>query len=154
MEKAELKENIREATFENKISREVAEELFQKLVDFYDVVPEEFGDKDYEKNFERIKRRFVRAMMDGKLAITEEKGRPYITQRLTLPPAGVANSLKYKPMSGKSRVAMKGHEDDDNHGRMQALCGELTGEGEAAMRSLEGGDLSLMEYIGSFFLQV
>jgi len=154
MSEDKLKDNIREASFKNPISRPVAEEQFQALIDFYDCVPEDFADKDIEKNFDRIKNRFIRSMVDGKLSISFEEGKPKITQRLKYPPDGVPNTLTYKTLDGKARIAMKGHEEDDNHGRMQALCGALTGEGEATMRNLIGPDVSLMEYIGGFFLQV
>lgn len=150
-EKAELKD-IRQVVSGDPISEENATKAFQKLMDYYDVDPEDYRDQKIQYNaFKTIKRRLIRAIRQGNMEIKDEEGTPIIYQNLRKPPGDIGKQIRYKELDGNCRVALKDEAEDGNL-RNQALAAIMIGEPVIVVRNFRSADLSLAEYIASFFM--
>ena len=61
--------------------------------------------------------------------------------------------LIYREIDGKAKVAMGGKDEKDSYGKAYALMGSLCGSGETAITQLKSHDLSVVECLGTVFLQ-
>jgi len=137
-----------------KISKENATAIFNKLVKYYDVDPEDFGSrKDLKSSFEYVSTRLIRAIKNGDLEIKDENGTPIVYQHLRKPPAELKGStIKYKELDGNCRAAMK--DTDNDNMRNQMLIAALIGEDVSIILNFKSKDLSIAEYLASFFMTV
>lgn len=138
---------------ENKISKEVAAQQLQELLDYYELDEDCFVDEDQSNVYLRTCERLKKAIMRGRLSITNEDGIK-IKQILKNSYDGDIKEFDYSELAGKHKLSMGKKKDGDHYGRMYALIGSLTGMGEAAIGKLKGPDLSTAECLGFLFLQV
>jgi hypothetical protein len=131
------------------LSIESAEEAFKGLVDYFEIVEEEFGD-DEKKLFDMSKTRIIRALRLGRLDLS---ALPDITQTLRSPP-GEVKTITYKEIRGTAKLATKSKGANDLYGKIYAVLGSMSNLGEAAIMQLKSVDLSLAESIGYIFLQL
>lgn len=61
--------------------------------------------------------------------------------------------LIYREIDGKAKVAMGSKDENDSYGKAYALMGSLCGIGEAGITQLKSHDLSVVECLGTVFLQ-
>ena len=61
--------------------------------------------------------------------------------------------LVYREIDGAAKVAMGGKDEKDSYGKAYALMGSLCGLGESAIIKLKSHDLSVVECLGTVFLQ-
>jgi len=132
---------------ENKISKETAEKQVAALLDYYELEASALND-DLSAALDMSRDKLIRAVMKGRLEIVEEDGIK-ITQHTRS-----GERLEYSELSGRSKIAMGKKSSGDNYGKIYALCGHMTGLGEAGICKLKGLDLSLCEALGSIFLIV
>ena len=130
-----------------KLSEDAARDQLDKFFDYYDVDLDIIPEKQVEAVNASIDR-IVRGIRKGKLEIVEGENLKIIQH------VKDETTLEYGELSGRTKVAMGKKSDTDYNGRIYALCGSLTGIGEAGILKLKGADLSLCECIGALFLQV
>lgn len=130
---------------ENKISRETAENIFQEFLDYYDLDLEEVTEEQ-AKAWKPSQEKIIKAIMKGRLEIKTEDSF-LITQHLK-----GGETIDYKEITGQAKVTMD--KEKGEYGKMYALLGSLSGLGSAALRKMNGRDVSLAETIGFFFLMV
>lgn len=133
-----------------KISEDSAMEIFQKILDYYELDPEDLGDVKVQKVFESNFGRALKAIRLGRLKV--EIGEKGIEISQTLKDKN--DVLDYQIISGKHKTQMAGEKEDDHYGKIYALTGALTGVGKSGILLLEGVDLSLAEVLGAIFLSV
>lgn len=138
---------------ENKISDEVAEQQLNELLDYYELESDCFIEKKQKNVFEMTCIRLKKAIRKGRLSISSVDDNIIIKQYLKKPP-GEIKELEYEELSGKNKVVMGKYEEDDQHKKIYALIGSLTGLGESAIEKLKGVDSSICESLGFLFLQV
>lgn len=61
--------------------------------------------------------------------------------------------LVYREIDGKAKVAMGNKDENDSYGKAYALMGSLCGIGEAGVTQMKSHDLSVVECLGTVFLQ-
>lgn len=138
---------------ENKISREVAEQQLQELLDYYELDEDCFVDEKQSDIYTQTCERLKKAIMKGRLSVTNEDGIK-VKQYLKNAYDGEVKEFEYAELAGKHKLSMGKKKDNDHYGRMYALVGSLTGMGETAIGKLKGPDLSTAECLGFLFLQV
>jgi hypothetical protein len=141
---------------ETVISEEKSREQLDLLLDYYDLdLAKDLaveGDKG-DRAAEALERKLLQAVQRGRLEIAEDPDEGLvISQHLRRPVKGVPNPLIYKEITGRAKTAMG--KSTDNHARIYALLGSLSGEGGAAIMRLRGVDMSLAEVLGAVFLMV
>ena len=142
---------IRDAVEGPKISEDVASDLFKKLTDYYDIDPADYGNnKNLKDSFEFISNRLRRAIRKGDIEVIEEDGTPIIYQNLVKPPKGIGKRIRYKELDGNCRAGVK--DADNGNMRNQMLVAAMIGEDTATILQFRGKDLSIAEYIASFFM--
>lgn len=129
------------------LSHDAARDQIDIFLDYYDIDLDDLPEKQAEA-VEASVTRIIKGIRRGKVEIKEEDSLT-ITQHLRND-----KTIIYGEISGRSKIAMGGKRENDHHGRMYALCGSLTGLGEAGILKLKGADLGLCECIGALFLQV
>lgn len=134
------------------LSEQVARENLQLFYDYYEFSIDDIKG-DSRKAVDNSETRLIRAIQKGRLKISEDEAGLKITQLLKNP-TGDVKEIGYSEISGQSKLAMKGKGEDDNHGRMYALLGSLSGLGEMAFAKLKGVDLSIAECLGLYFLLI
>ncbi len=132
-----------------KISEESAMEVFQKILDYYELDTDDLGDDKIQKVFESNFSRALKAIRLGRLSV-EIGDRIEIKQTLK----NNSEVLDYAVISGFHKTQMAGEKEDDHYGKIYALNGALTGVGKTGIMKLEGVDLSLAEVLGAIFLSV
>ena len=134
------------------LSKEVAEEQFGVLVDYYEIDPEEMAETQAER-FGVVKAKIVKSIRLGRVEIEVKDGSIKVRQTLRNP-MGDAKTINYAEINGKAKMATGGKAEADQYGRIYALLGSCSGLGETAIASLKGVDLSLAECLGVVFLEV
>jgi hypothetical protein len=133
----------------NFASKETAKNELKKMLDYYEIEIEEIEDEKLKTAIENSYNRLIKAVMKNRLRINLNDGIEII-QKLK----DGTTEIKYKEINGKAKTAMAGKKEDDFYGKAYALMGSLSGLGEAAISSLKGVDLSLVEVLGLIFLAV
>ena len=135
------------------ISEESARAELNKFLEYYgldiDEVILESDEQSEQRNRKRTIGRIIKAIREERLQVIDEGGVIKLSQKLKN-----KSELVYGELSGRAKVAMKNCGETDYHGRMYALCGALTGIGDAGVHKIKGQDLSLLECIGNIFLAI
>jgi hypothetical protein len=145
-----------------KISNDVAEDELTRFLEYYDLDPEE--DEDVEELLKRYGARLVRAIRNGHIELEEDdNGRLFVLQHLRCKHKVLGDTIRYKPLSAKAKIAMKDGMTANRKGqmkqrgsndRMYRLLGSLAGLENSAVQLVEGPDVGLMEILGALFLLV
>jgi hypothetical protein len=130
-----------------KIGRSTAEKEFQKFVEYYEI--DEFENKDQQELFDSAKSKIVKAIIRGRLEISEVEGEFLIIQTTRK-----GQRITYREIDGQAKMESDKAGDGQNHGRIYSLLGYLSGDGQDAIKQLKGPDLSLAENLGAAFLAV
>ena len=110
------------------------------------------NNKDLKNSFEFVSNRLKRAIRNGDIEVIDEDGTPIIYQNLKKPPKSVAKRIRYKELDGNCRAGVK--DADNSNMRNQMLIAALIGEDTSIILQFKGKDLSIAEYIASFFMTV
>lgn len=127
--------------------KEAAEKVIQQIFDYYELDVDEIEDKDQKKFIKQNYDRLIKAARLGRLEVKLEKG-IQIIQHLR----DDDRLITYGEISGSAKVATAGKEATDFYGRIYAVMGVVSKEGEDAIKLLKGVDLSLCEVLGAIFL--
>lgn len=127
------------------LSEEVAQAQWADFTDYYEMDTEECSDL-----VKTIHKSMIDAIRLGRLEVIRGEG-GVMNLKQTLRSGEI---LTWAELQGKHKLAIDAHGDGKNYGRMFSLAGALTGVGEAGIIKLRGVDLSLVESIGTIFLQV
>lgn len=132
------------------ISLENAQKQIDRLKDFYDFDYEDIKAKDAQGAIKQHLRKLHRAIMKGRLQINDDHT---ITQKLLNSLGeGTIKELKYKTLTGESKVAMDQYAPEEFHAKVYALMGVLCGEGPPVIKRLQGADFTTCESLAYFFL--
>lgn len=139
---------------ETLISEENAQEQIEALFDYYDIDLDDYTGlqikgTETKKALEVSKKKLIKAIKKGRLEISNGEDGFIITQTLRGNYSSL-KELKYKPISGRAKVAMDKYEGDD--ARMYGLLAVLSGTEAGQIQALTGPDLSTAECLGGFFL--
>jgi hypothetical protein len=142
-----------ETKTKNKISRELAQEQVDLLLEFYDIDVEFFPEESRPSVQAHIDG-VLKGIMRGRLSVMNKDGDLVIVQRPTRKGKNVPESLAYAELEGKHKVEMSRCEDNGNYPRMYTLAGAMTKEGADVIKSLKGCDLGDAENLVNLFLIV
>lgn len=145
-----------------KISKEIAQEQLDVLLDYYLV---DLEDVDQTEGFYRKKddteeakrsfcKRILRYIQHGLVEISSEEGLTVI-QRLRNP-VGDITQISYKTLDGKAQTQMKHASDNDYAGKILCLMGALSQipGGATTLAKCSGPDAGVIQCLGLFFLTV
>lgn len=135
-----------------KISEQVAMEQLDGILDYYDLDLNDIKNAAQREAVESAYNRLVKAVRKGNLEFSNDESIKII-QHLK-EPLGESETIEYRELDGKAKVAMKDKADTDYYGRIYSFLGSLSGLGETAIIGLKGSDLSVAECLGVLFLQV
>ena len=133
---------------ESKVSAEAAREQLDVLYSYYEIdfddMPEKLGEA-----LKATDRKLVKAVQKGRIEIgTDDNGIIKVTQHIRN-----GEPLEYREIDGSAKIAMGGKDENDSYGKAYALMGSLCGLGETAITQLKSHDLSVVECLGTVFLQ-
>ena len=133
---------------EYKISAESAREQLDLMYEYYEIdfneLPEKLGEA-----LQATDRKLVKSVRLGRVEISiDEKNVIKVVQNIR-----DGEPLVYREIDGMAKVAMGPKTEGDSYGRAYALMGALCGLGETAITQLKGNDLSVVECLGTVFLQ-
>lgn len=131
-----------------KISEEAAREQLDALYGYYEI---DFNDmpKALGEALKATDRKLVKAVRLGRIEVgTDDKGVIQVTQTTRN-----GEKLTYREIDGNAKIAMGGKDENDAYGKAYALMGSLSGVGEAGIQQLKSHDLSVVECLGTVFLQ-
>ena len=129
------------------LTKQAAESEIQKIFDYYEIDVDEIEDKDQKKFIKQNYDRLIKAARLGRLEVKLEKG-IQIIQHLR----DNDRVITYGEITGNAKVATAGKEPTDFYGRIYAVMGVVSKEGEDAIKLMKGVDLSLCEVLGAIFL--
>jgi hypothetical protein len=133
-----------------KLSEEVATDQVVELLGYYDIDVEKITDDAARAMFERAldaTRDYIRR---GVLEVTRDANeRIQIVQTLT---AAGSTPLTYGELGARHKLAMDKVKSGENYHRIYALMGSLCGVGSAGIEKLPARDLSVVEVLGTVFL--
>ena len=133
---------------EYKLSEESARHQLDQLYEYYEI---DFDDspKEIATALRATDRKLVKAVRHGRVEIAlDDKGIILVTQNIRN-----GEPLVYREIDGQAKVAMGSKDDGDAYGKAYALMGSLCGLGETAITQLKSHDLSVVECLGTVFLQ-
>ena len=133
---------------EYKLGEEAAREQLDQLYAYYEI---DFDDlpEDLSRVMRATDKKLVKAVRLGRVEVTlDDKGIIQVTQNLRN-----GAPLVYREIDGQAKVAMGSKDDKDAYGKAYALMGSLCGLGETAITQLKSHDLSVVECLGTVFLQ-
>ena len=133
---------------EYKIGKEAAREQLDMLYDYYEIdfdeLPKELGTALKATDFKLLK-----SVRIGRVEISmDEQNVIKVVQNIRN-----GDPLIYREIDGQAKVAMGGKDEKDHYGKAYALMGSLCGLGETAIIKLKSHDLSVVECLGTVFLQ-
>jgi len=141
-----------------KLSQEVAEEQINLLLEYYDIDLEDPNlDEDEIRGIKSAARKLTRAVRRGGVEIKDEDDGLAVYVHLRHPPKGTDESIRFREVDGKAKVAMKDVKSaTDHHGRLYKMMANLSGESLSYPKliALKGVDLATVECLGLLFLQV
>jgi len=131
-----------------KVSAESAREQLDMLYEYYEIdfdeLPEKLGTALKATDLKLLK-----SVRLGRIEISlDGQNTIKVVQNIRS-----GDQLVYKEIDGKAKVAMGGKDENDSYGRAYALMGALCGVGEAGISQLKSHDLSVVECLGTVFLQ-
>lgn len=157
MDKKENTES--QESIEYKVCEETAEKNLEYLFRYYRLNLKTLRDKQIKRVIEVNYNRLIDAVMEGRLEIKEENGRPVITQHIMFSEVkgfdgNNIKSLNYAILSGKHKRNIANAEEGDMYRQSYLLVGAITGVGGDKIEEMLAADLSLCEVLGVFFLAV
>jgi hypothetical protein len=134
------------------LSLEAAQEHLDRLLDYYDLDPSDSD--EVAKIIERLKRKLPKHFALGNLELEQDdRGRLFIILNLRCKIPKL-DRLKFKPLNGRAKVAMKGFAEDDTYGKVYGLLANLAGVSLADMQKIEGPDIGILDELFALFLAV
>jgi len=131
------------------LSEESALEQFEALSNFYGINLSDLDDGDGEVASNAVKSKFLRAVREGLLEVTESEDGVGVKQTLLREIGGV-KEIKYTQVNGRARKSLrktKGHYE-----QMYTLLAVLSGESIAMYDKMTGRDLAAAEGLALLFL--
>jgi hypothetical protein len=116
-----------------KLSDKSAEEAVRELLDFYEVDPssnDEAQDKAVESILDDLAKAYRRGAFENK---RDDTLGFCVIQHLKK-----GDTLTYREMGGKERIALDGYDQTRQIAKTQALLGKLCGLGEDVIKKLQG----------------
>lgn len=134
-----------------KISQETAEEQFQQLVDHYDIVAEDFGERESNGQiaFNSLKRKIVKGIRLGKVQVSydEENGLTVTQETIN------GHKFEYKEVGSAVKVNLEKKRIKGNHEELYSLLAMLSKSGPKFFEKLRPADLTIAESLGAVFLR-
>ncbi len=136
-------------TKETKISREMAEQEFDRFCDLWDIDSDtdSMSVEDLD-SFEAPKRRLVRAIEKGQASINEEG---HVLFKL-LAPTAVVSELTFKVPSGQAYMTMDKYKDRQNMHKLQAFMGSMTSQSPSVFSGMDGRDVKFCQGVALLFM--
>ena len=132
----------------NKISKEVAEQEFQRFVECMDLdVDVSAMDEDDRKGFEQQKDRIISAICNGSITVNDD-GEPTFTPQRTKD----AESLTFYEPTGASLMAMDRKKKTEDIGKLYAAMGDMTKTHASTFSKMKMADLKVCMAIATLFL--
>jgi hypothetical protein len=135
---------------ENVISREAAEQQWQRFAAFYDI-DEEFMPQDSKAQFDNLKMHFAKSVCRGRLEVVDGDEGVIVRQHLKNA-TGQLKVLEYGVLSATAKVEMD--KGNGRHQMIQYLLASLSGHPFVTLTKLTGVDQSTAEVVGMLFLSV
>ena len=132
----------------NILSAESAMEQVLDFLEYYDIDVEKMH-PDATKIVEAYLKTISESVMRGTLEVSRDKDQK---MQITLNLSGGTNSMVFKEMGAKHKIAMDKVKAGENYGRLYALMGSLSGLGAGAIEKLPLRDLTVVEALGTVFL--
>lgn len=130
---------------EPKVSKEVAEQEFERFADAMDLDVDTTGmDQEDVNAFNRQKSRIIRAMMDGALVINEEGEAVFTPQRNA---SKHKDAITFHERTGASLMAMDGKKKGHDVGKTYAVMGDMCKVHPGVFAGLAGSDIKVCEAI-------
>jgi len=134
---------------ENKLSKEVAEQEFQRFADMMDLDLDLTSmDSEDGKDFTLQKNRIIKAMMNGALVINDE-GCPVYTPQFA---GGDVNPITFYEPTGAALMAMDRKKAGHDVGKMFASMGEMTKTSTGLFAKMKNRDLRICMAVTTLFL--
>ncbi len=135
------------------LAEEPAMEVLEKIFDYYEIDPENLGDKKLQKAMDSSFERSLKAVRLGRLDVTT--GADDKNSIVQYPRSGTESGiLEYEVLCGRHKMTMGDVKEDDHYGKIYALTAAMTKLPRSAIEGLTGVDLSLVEVLGAIFLSV
>lgn len=132
---------------ESKITQEVADAEFNRFVEAMDLdVSPDGMDADDRKGFEKAKRTFVNAVLDGSLVV-DEKGQPVFKPKLE-----GGGAITFPEPKGSALMAMDQKKKDHVVAKSFATLAEITGEPQGRFALMPNRDLKVCTSVMLLFL--
>ena len=133
---------------EYKIGKEAAREQLDMLYDYYEIDFDELP-KELGTALKATDLKLLKSVRIGRVEISmDEQNVIKVVQNIRN-----GDPLIYREIDGQAKVAMGGKDEKDHYGKAYALMGSLCGLGETAIIKLKSHDLSVVECLGTVFLQ-
>ena len=133
---------------EYKIGKEAAREQLDMLYDYYEIDFDELP-KELGTALKATDLKLLKSVRLGRVEISmDEQNVIKVVQNIRN-----GDPLIYREIDGQAKVAMGGKDEKDHYGKAYALMGSLCGLGETAIIKLKSHDLSVVECLGTVFLQ-
>ena len=131
-----------------KLGTEAAREQLNVLYDYYEIDFSELPEK-LKTALEATDKKLLKSVRLGRVEISlDEKNIVKVVQTIRN-----GEPLVYREIDGAAKVAMGSKDENDAYGKAYALMGALCGLGETAITQLKSHDLSVVECLGTVFLQ-
>lgn len=131
-----------------KVGAEAAREQLNVLYEYYEI---DFDDLPVKLKtvLEATDKKLLKSVRMGRVEISlDDKNIIKVIQHIRN-----GEPLVYREIDGAAKVAMGNKDEQDAYGKAYALMGALCGLGEAAITQLKSHDLSVVECLGTVFLQ-
>jgi len=135
------------------VSETVAMDQVMTFLEKFDIDVEAIEDKRSKSGVESTLNKMKDYVKSGLIEIIDKDGKITIIQHLSHP-RGDVQTLEYKEISGRHKVAMDGYDENERYKMMYSLAGAISGIGYDGILKLEGKDLSVAEVLGAVFLQI
>ena len=133
---------------EYKIGKEAAREQLDMLYDYYEIDFDELP-KELGTALKATDLKLLKSVRLGRVEISmDEQNVIKVVQNIRN-----GDPLIYREIDGQAKVAMGDKDEKDHYGKAYALMGSLCGLGETAIIKLKSHDLSVVECLGTVFLQ-
>lgn len=134
---------------ENKISREMAEQEFERFGEAMDLdFDTSFMDEDDRKGFEQSKRRIVKAIMSGTMTVNDDGCPVFTPQRAE----GDVNPITFYEPTGATYMAMDRKKKTEDMGKMMALMADYTQTSSGLFSKMKNADFKICLAVTTLFL--
>ena len=131
-----------------KVGEEAAREQLDMLYDYYEIDFNDLPEK-LKTALEATDKKLLKSVRRGRIEVSlDEKNIIKVVQNIRS-----GEPLVYREIDGAAKVAMGNKDENDAYGKAYALMGALCGLGETAITQLKSHDLSVVECLGTVFLQ-